>query len=198
MVHSVLSAILENNGTQVDDESLRTCLCECEAIINSRPLTVNNFIDPDSLEPIAPSHGLFFPHPVCSWLAISTQESGGEGSSTWPMSCGVVGGKSSFWDSKSVSSGTMLEETWLLGTSWLWKRITYPEIAGTRFRYLPFQGWTCPLRTDCSWQSYPSIGWQEEGTSQTITLPSYQAIQKKHEDRGSDPWQGALKELYCS
>ena len=55
-VRSVLSAILEKNGTQLDDESLRTYLCECEAIINSRPLTVNNLSDPDSLEPLTPSH----------------------------------------------------------------------------------------------------------------------------------------------
>ena len=55
-VRSVLSAILEKNGTQLDDESLRTYLCECEAIINSRPLTVNNLSDPGSLEPLTPSH----------------------------------------------------------------------------------------------------------------------------------------------
>lgn len=55
-VRSVLSAILENNGAQLDDESLRTYLCECEAIINSPPLTVNNLSDPDSLEPLTPSH----------------------------------------------------------------------------------------------------------------------------------------------
>ena len=55
-VRSVLSAILEKNGTQLDDESLRTYLCECEAIINSRPLTVNNLNDPGSLEPLTPNH----------------------------------------------------------------------------------------------------------------------------------------------
>ena len=55
-VRSVLSAILEKNGTQLDDESLRTYLCECEAIINSRPLTVTNLNDPGSLEPLTPSH----------------------------------------------------------------------------------------------------------------------------------------------
>lgn len=55
-VRSVLSAILEKNGAQLDDESLRTYLCECEAIINSRPLTVTNLNDPSSLEPLTPSH----------------------------------------------------------------------------------------------------------------------------------------------
>ena len=55
-VRSVLSAILEKNGAQLDDEYLRTYLCECEAIINSRPLTVTNLNDPGSLEPLTPSH----------------------------------------------------------------------------------------------------------------------------------------------
>ena len=40
----------------MDDESLQTYLCECEAIINSRPLTVTNLNDPGSLEPLTPNH----------------------------------------------------------------------------------------------------------------------------------------------
>ena len=40
-VRSVLSSLLNNNGPQLDDESLRTLMCEAEAIVNSRPLTVN-------------------------------------------------------------------------------------------------------------------------------------------------------------
>lgn len=55
-VRSVLAAILEKNGAQLHDESLRTYLCECEAIVNSRPLTVNSLSDPDSLEPLSLSH----------------------------------------------------------------------------------------------------------------------------------------------
>ena len=55
-VRSVLLAVLERNGAQLDDESLRTYLCDCEAIINSRPLTVTNLNDPGSLEPLTPSH----------------------------------------------------------------------------------------------------------------------------------------------
>ena len=53
---SVLSAILEKNGAQLDDETLWTYLCECEAIVNSRPLTVNSLSDPDSLELQTTSH----------------------------------------------------------------------------------------------------------------------------------------------
>ena len=55
-VRSVMSALLEKNGAQLDDEALRTFPCEVEAIINSRPLTVDNLNDPDSLNPLTPNH----------------------------------------------------------------------------------------------------------------------------------------------
>ena len=34
---SVLSALLEKNGQQVNDEALQTFMCEAEAKVNSRP-----------------------------------------------------------------------------------------------------------------------------------------------------------------
>ncbi|XP_068756492.1 uncharacterized protein [Montipora capricornis] len=55
-VRSVMSAILHKNGSQLDDESLRTFLCEAEAIVNSRPLTVNTLSDPDFPDPLTPNH----------------------------------------------------------------------------------------------------------------------------------------------
>ena len=55
-VGSVMSGILQKNGAQLDDESLRTFLCKCEAIVNSRPLTVNTLSDPDSTDPLTPNH----------------------------------------------------------------------------------------------------------------------------------------------
>ena len=54
-VRSVLSSPLNNNGRQLDDASLRTLMCEAEAIVNSRPLTVNQISDPDSPSPLTPS-----------------------------------------------------------------------------------------------------------------------------------------------
>ena len=54
-VRSVLSSLLNNHGRQLDDESLRTLMCEAEAIVNSRPLTVNQISDPDSPSPLTPS-----------------------------------------------------------------------------------------------------------------------------------------------
>ena len=55
-VRSVLSPLLQNNGLQLDDESLRTLMCEMEAISNSRPLTVDLVNDPGSLSPLTPNH----------------------------------------------------------------------------------------------------------------------------------------------
>ena len=54
-VRSVLSSLLNNNGQQLDDESLRTLTCEAEAIVNSRPLTVTQISDPDSPSPSTPN-----------------------------------------------------------------------------------------------------------------------------------------------
>ncbi|KAK6195425.1 hypothetical protein SNE40_000861 [Patella caerulea] len=54
-VRNVLSGILEANGTQLDEESLQTFMCEAEAIVNSRPLTVESMSNPDSLISLSPS-----------------------------------------------------------------------------------------------------------------------------------------------
>ena len=51
-VRNVLSVLLDNNGTQLDDESPNTFTCEAEAIVNSRPLTTDDLQDPDSLSPL--------------------------------------------------------------------------------------------------------------------------------------------------
>ena len=53
---TVLSSLLQKNGKQLDAESLRTLMCEAEAIVNSRPLTVSQLADPDSLSPLTPNH----------------------------------------------------------------------------------------------------------------------------------------------
>ena len=55
-VRAVLSSLLINNGAQLDDESLRTLMCETDAIVNSRALTINQLSDPNSPEPLTPSH----------------------------------------------------------------------------------------------------------------------------------------------
>ena len=55
-VRSVLFPLLQNNGLQLDDELLRTFMCEVEAIINSCPLTVDLLNEPASLSPLTPNH----------------------------------------------------------------------------------------------------------------------------------------------
>ena len=54
-VRAVLTALLQSNGLQLDDESLRTLMCEAEAIVNSRPLSIDNLSDPDALSPLTPN-----------------------------------------------------------------------------------------------------------------------------------------------
>ncbi len=53
-VRAILQSQLKDKAHLLDDETLHTLLVEVEAIVNSRPLTVDNLNDPDSL-PLAPS-----------------------------------------------------------------------------------------------------------------------------------------------
>lgn len=48
--------LLENDGNQLDDESLGTFMCEAEAIINKKPLTGRWPADPDSLATLKPNY----------------------------------------------------------------------------------------------------------------------------------------------
>ncbi len=53
---NVINALLLQAGTQLDEESLQTFLCETEAIVNSRPLTISNLSTPTEAEPLTPNH----------------------------------------------------------------------------------------------------------------------------------------------
>jgi hypothetical protein len=55
-IHNVLSALMLQNGAQLDDEALHTFMCEATAVVNSRPLTVTNLNGPLSADPITPNH----------------------------------------------------------------------------------------------------------------------------------------------
>ena len=109
----VLSAILEKNGTQLNDEALSTFMCEAEAIENSRPLTVNKISSPDSLEALTPNHLLT----IFSFLPLkysrqqtSTYVIDGDESSTFLTSSGHVGGKNSSNLSENVRSASDQDE----------------------------------------------------------------------------------------
>ena len=49
-------AITQNCPSRLDDGSFRTLFYEAMAIVNSRPLTVNNLNDPTEIEPLTPNH----------------------------------------------------------------------------------------------------------------------------------------------
>ncbi len=53
-VRSVLSSLLVEHAPRLNDESLRTLLVEVEAIVNSRPLSVETLSD-DTIEPLCPN-----------------------------------------------------------------------------------------------------------------------------------------------
>ena len=53
---SILTSLLRNHSQSLNDESFRTVLTEVEAIVNSRPLTVEVLSDSNSLAPLTPNH----------------------------------------------------------------------------------------------------------------------------------------------
>ena len=53
---AILTSLLKTHSQSLNDESLHTLLTETEAIINSRPLTVDTINDPNSLKPLSPSN----------------------------------------------------------------------------------------------------------------------------------------------
>lgn len=55
-VRSVLNTTLSLAHGRLNEASLRTLFYEAMAIVNSRPLTVDNLNNPDSLEPLTPNH----------------------------------------------------------------------------------------------------------------------------------------------
>lgn len=55
-VRNVLRSTVSLSSGRLDDASLRTFFYEAMAIVNSRPLTVDNLSDPNSPEPLTPNH----------------------------------------------------------------------------------------------------------------------------------------------
>ena len=55
-VRNALEALLLRHGSQLDNESLSTFMTEAEAIVNCRPLTVDDLSSPECLEPLTPNH----------------------------------------------------------------------------------------------------------------------------------------------
>ena len=59
-IRTILTALMKEHATILNDESLRTFMAETEAIINSRPLTVDTIGDPHSPTPLSPIQLLTF------------------------------------------------------------------------------------------------------------------------------------------
>lgn len=51
----ILLLLLDQHGSQLDGESLRTFMVEAECIVNSRPLTYDILNSPEHLEPLTPN-----------------------------------------------------------------------------------------------------------------------------------------------
>ena len=56
LARTILMSLLHTHGRSLNDESLRTLLTETEAIVNSRPLTVDTLGDVQSEQAICPSN----------------------------------------------------------------------------------------------------------------------------------------------
>ena len=53
---AILEGLLKMHGSSLNSENLRTLITETEAIINSRPLTVETLSDVSSEMPLSPSY----------------------------------------------------------------------------------------------------------------------------------------------
>ena len=53
---AILTSLIKNHGRSLDTESLGTLMPECEAILNSRPLTVQTMSDVNSPTPLVPAN----------------------------------------------------------------------------------------------------------------------------------------------
>ena len=52
----ILASSLQTNGHNLDEESLKTLLADMEAVINSRPLTLERIIEDQELTPLSPNN----------------------------------------------------------------------------------------------------------------------------------------------
>ena len=116
----MLTALLDGNAGVLDGETFQTLICEAEAIVNSRLLTLDNLGDPDSLAPLMPNHILtmktwpVLPPPGVFQREDQYSRKHGDESSTSRASSGTVGERSSYKTSKEDPSGVLPAATFRL------------------------------------------------------------------------------------
>ena len=54
-IRNVMNGLIREHGSRLDEDSLRTFICEAEYTINNRPLTVETLSDPHSAPPLSPN-----------------------------------------------------------------------------------------------------------------------------------------------
>lgn len=111
-MQSILLSLLEDNGLQLDDKSLRTLMCEVEAVINSRPLTADFLTNPCSQTPLTPNQLLTMktkvvlpPPGVFPSVDILCKKRWRCVSNIWPMNFGLAGRMDTYLAFSSVRSG---------------------------------------------------------------------------------------------
>ena len=55
-IRSILTNLINKHPCRVNSSELKTLFCETMAVINSRPLSVENLYDPHSPRPLTPNH----------------------------------------------------------------------------------------------------------------------------------------------
>ena len=108
---SILAGLLKTHGHSLNDEELRTPVAETEAIINSRPLTVESLSDINSEIPLSPSNLLTMKvmllchQQECSIDQTCTHVEDGDDCSILLGNFGPIGQKNSFIVSKHDKNG---------------------------------------------------------------------------------------------
>ena len=132
---------MDTSGAQLDDESLTIFFCEAEAIVNSRPLTVDSVNDPGSLRALIPHHlltmksNMVLPPPGGFNRQISIPLSVGVEYNIYPMSSGRDGERNFCMVYSNAKNGETKNVIVNLAISLLLRTQTFHTIAGGWDKY---------------------------------------------------------------
>lgn len=131
-VRNVLRSTLSLSSGRLDDASLRTFFYQAMAIVNSRPLTVDNLSDPNSQEPLTPNH-LLTMKPITALPPpgkFIREDMYSLASSSVPCSSGAVGENNTSLALPPDNAGILQRETSKSVTS-SWRRQICPGMSGS-------------------------------------------------------------------